>query len=91
MPVDTNIGSMERKDLELIREILLKINKDNSNSGWDKASYSDLIAFCFNKTITYFKEHYPNQIFEMFEKRLICPKSWTKEQKAETLGIHLEV
>ena len=91
MPVDIKLGSMEKKSLDQIREILLKINKDNPNSGWDKASYIDLIAFCYNKTLTYFNEHYPEQMFEMLEKKLICPESWTKQQKAKFLGIKLEV
>lgn len=82
---------MEKNSLDQIRDILVKVNKDNPNSGWDKASYGDLIAFCFNKTITYFKEHYPEQMFELFEKKLICPESWTRQDKAEFLGIKLEV
>ncbi|MFX0023756.1 MAG: hypothetical protein ACFE9S_15625 [Candidatus Hermodarchaeota archaeon] len=91
MPIEVKIGSMEKKSLEQIRDILIKINKDEPYSGWDKASYLDLIAFCYNKTLTYLKEHYPKQMFEMLEEKLVCPKSWTKQEKAEFLGIKLEV
>lgn len=90
MSVEVTIGNMEKYSLDQIREFLLKFNKDIPNSGWDKASYNDLIAFCYNKTLTYFKEHYPEQMFEFMERKLICPESWSKQDKAKFLGIKLE-
>ncbi len=87
MPVDIKIGSMERQSLDTLKEILVKLFPE---SDWKKSNYNDLLSFCANKTWSYLKEHYPEKMFGMLEKKLICPDSWTKVQKAEFLGIKLE-
>ncbi len=88
MPVDVKIGSMERESLDMVKEVLVKLFPE---SDWKNSNYNDLLCFCFNKTWSYLKEHYPKTMFEMLEKKLICPESWTKVQRAKFLGIKLEV
>ncbi len=88
MPVDVKIGSMEMESLDMVKEVLVKLFPE---SDWKNSNYNDLLCFCFNKTWSYLKDRYPETMFEMLEKKLICPESWTKIQRAEFLGIKLEV
>ena len=88
MPIDVRIGSMEQEFLDTIKKVLVELFPD---SDWKNCDYTDLFCFCFNKTWDYLKEHYPEKMFPILEKKLICPESWTKQQKAEFLGIKLEV
>ena len=86
--VDIKIGSMERESLDTLKEVLIELFPD---SDWNTSNYNDIICFCFNKAWSYLKEHYPEKMFGTLEKKLICPESWTKVQKAEFLGIKLEI